>query len=342
VADDNGVCLEPDEASYALTSPTAMFVELLVQPAAFEAGAGAQEWDLCISEWSLTRLHRATFGLLGADAVDAGGFYLGGCQQGPNLEGEWDCTEQVGADSEMVNELVTFTRGPLDADDGLALADTLYAPLEGGYENTGGVEVLNPFSGWETCIGEVTNDAIQATAGAPPIPIRNGFSTLNYHDVGQLGPQPYQTADSQLEVPPDAVHERILFNDGDDIDSDGITDSSDNCPFFNSSDLSDRGGLGDTQPNGIGDACECGDANGSGAVVDGSVTEYDDEGSPLPSDLQMIREYLVGMRPGEPHIPAICSVTGGADCDTADAVVLQRFLAQENAVPHLRCENAVD
>ena len=45
-----------------------------------------------------------------------------------------------------------------------------------------------------------------------------------------------------------------------DADSDGICDVDDNCPFYATLDVADTNG------DGIGDACQCGDANNDGSI----------------------------------------------------------------------------
>jgi thrombospondin type 3 repeat protein len=45
-----------------------------------------------------------------------------------------------------------------------------------------------------------------------------------------------------------------------DSDGDGIVDSQDRCPYFAAADQRDTDG------DGVGDACQCGDANGDGRV----------------------------------------------------------------------------
>jgi hypothetical protein len=49
-------------------------------------------------------------------------------------------------------------------------------------------------------------------------------------------------------------------NDPDDLDCDGLENSIDRCPYFNSQDQTDTDG------NGIGDVCECSDQSGDGRV----------------------------------------------------------------------------
>jgi cysteine-rich repeat protein len=57
-----------------------------------------------------------------------------------------------------------------------------------------------------------------------------------------------------------------------DSDGDGVADSVDNCPYEPNPTQSDVGGLGAAPPDGIGDACQCGDVNGSGTVTGSDAT----------------------------------------------------------------------
>ncbi|MBK7950944.1 MAG: thrombospondin type 3 repeat-containing protein [Deltaproteobacteria bacterium] len=158
-----------------------------------------------------------------------------------------------------------------------------------------------------------------------------------------MGPQPYQTAEAVVEaLDGAAVYETIVFNSGDDLDGDGFTDPVDNCPFTANADQSDDGGFASTAPNGHGNACECGDANGSGRVQPASTPEFGKGGIPLVPDLQLIREHLVGMHADDPSIEKLCSVNGDTACDAADAVVLDRALQGLSANPVPRCDAAVD
>ena len=51
-----------------------------------------------------------------------------------------------------------------------------------------------------------------------------------------------------------------------DADGDSIPDIDDNCPFTPNVNQMDVGGLGYAGPDGIGDACQCGDVTGDGVV----------------------------------------------------------------------------
>jgi hypothetical protein len=103
-----------------------------------------------------------------------------------------------------------------------------------------------------------------------------------------------------------------------DADADGVGDTEDNCPHVANADQADAGGVGSgSAPDGVGDACQCGDANG-----DGSVT--------LNDALAILRSSLVPPT-GSVTVPALCDVGGAPspatqDCTLADAVLIRRAL----------------
>ena len=52
-----------------------------------------------------------------------------------------------------------------------------------------------------------------------------------------------------------------------DTDGDGVSDFGDNCPFAPNPMQLDSGGVATTEPDGIGDACQCGHVTGIAAVL---------------------------------------------------------------------------
>jgi thrombospondin type 3 repeat protein len=108
-----------------------------------------------------------------------------------------------------------------------------------------------------------------------------------------------------------------------DADGDSLPWSVDNCPYVANPSQSDVGGVKASPPDGIGDACQCGEVNN-----DGRVTQ---------ADLAAIRAGLTGTTSGV-LAPERCSVIGGVsatllatgmrtDCNEADAVVIRRALS---------------
>jgi hypothetical protein len=101
-----------------------------------------------------------------------------------------------------------------------------------------------------------------------------------------------------------------------DLDGDGIANAADDCPFVANPRQQDLGGIGAASaPDGIGDACQCGDVTGSGRVD--------------AADVAAIRQSLAN--PAAALTPAAldrCAVFGDlADCDIVQVSVLRRALA---------------
>jgi hypothetical protein len=100
-----------------------------------------------------------------------------------------------------------------------------------------------------------------------------------------------------------------------DGDVDGRGDVCDNCPLRANVGQSDVGGLGNgSGPDGIGDACQCGDVTG-----DGRVTTAD--------GVVMLRSQLLPPTATLTR-PELCDVGGSAGCTAADVVILRRALLQ--------------
>jgi hypothetical protein len=98
-----------------------------------------------------------------------------------------------------------------------------------------------------------------------------------------------------------------------DVDGDLVANAADNCPFVANAGQSDTGGVGSgSAPNGIGDACECGDVNG-----DGSVTIV---------DATIVTRALLVPPTAALARPELCDVGGTPGCSAADAVVIRRAL----------------
>ena len=97
-----------------------------------------------------------------------------------------------------------------------------------------------------------------------------------------------------------------------DTDGDGFGNLGDNCPYL-PNDQSDAGGVGATGPDGIGDACQCGD--------------LDADGDADPSDGARLRQALADPLVAGLAPPALahCSVIGdAASCDVLDVTALAR------------------
>ena len=120
------------------------------------------------------------------------------------------------------------------------------------------------------------------TAGPPTSSrLRSSRATVNVthtHTYTATGTYfPALRATSQREGDPATPHARIqnlgrvrvvvcdYASDPDD-DGDGSPDACDNCPFVANPGQEDTGGINTTEPDGIGNACQCGDVTGNGIV----------------------------------------------------------------------------
>ena len=97
---------------------------------------------------------------------------------------------------------------------------------------------------------------------------------------------------------------------GDDSDGDGICGDEDNCPFVANPQQEDSGGVGSQGPDGIGDACQCGDVTG-----DGIGNSF---------DATMIKRQALGLSAPLFNVPDNCDVTGDGNCNSFDATMITR------------------
>lgn len=96
-----------------------------------------------------------------------------------------------------------------------------------------------------------------------------------------------------------------------DADGDGVGDNNDNCPFMANADQADAGGIGAASgPDGIGNACQCGDVSGDGKVTTG--------------DAVIISRSLLSPPTATQAHPELCDVNGNGTCTIADVVISRR------------------
>jgi hypothetical protein len=109
------------------------------------------------------------------------------------------------------------------------------------------------------------------------------------------------------------VHSLAIQAQAPDADSDGVPDTSDNCPHAANADQLDTGGLGTgSPPDGIGDACQCGDVTGDGRVTS--------------ADAVVLTRALLVPPAAVMNQPSLCDVGGSSGCSAADAVIIRRAL----------------
>jgi type 1 glutamine amidotransferase len=112
------------------------------------------------------------------------------------------------------------------------------------------------------------------------------------------------------------------------LDRDEVV-AGDNCPLAANPGQEDRGGVATSAPDGIGDACQCGDVTGNG-IVNGQ-------------DVNAIKRHAMGIEPNPLFlVPGNCDVTGNGRCDGQDANAVKRAVlgAQPNPLFGQHCHNA--
>ena len=108
----------------------------------------------------------------------------------------------------------------------------------------------------------------------------------------------------------------------DDWDADGVANAGDNCPYAANPDQSDHGGINSSAPDGVGDACECGDVSGNGRING--------------QDANAIKRHSLGA--GTPVFVAACNcdVSGNGSCNGQDAIAVQRAALGLSPEPAVR------
>ena len=114
-----------------------------------------------------------------------------------------------------------------------------------------------------------------------------------------------------------------------DTDGDGRNDDDDNCPFVANPGQEDTGGLATSTPDGIGNACQCGDVTGNG-IVNGQ-------------DANVIQRHGIDKSQSNPLflVPGNCDVSGNDQCNGQDANAVKRAaLGQSSPTFGQHCHNA--
>jgi len=150
------------------------------------------------------------------------------------------------------------------------------------------------------------NDGKTSTFGAPNA--WNGGATVQSFAALRQGlPLPDRDTDG---VPDDGDHSGVV---GDHPCASGVTTGcDDNCPGESNPTQEDSGRVGAGGPDGIGDACQCGDVNGNG-IVNGA-------------DRTQLRQKLASIVP-DVSAPRKCGVLRAGECGVADASELARAVA---------------
>jgi hypothetical protein len=170
------------------------------------------------------------------------------------------------------------------------------------------------FSALATVAGGVVTKVMLSYSWSEPILFIGGTRSFSF-SAGDATWSSFESASPSPPLPTSTTSMEGTYTvaAGLDADVDGVIDRLDDCPFAADPLQEDHGGIGSgSAPDGIGDACQCGDVNG-----DGSVT--------LTDAILITRSQLV---PATATLakPDLCDVGGAAGCGLADGVIVRRAL----------------
>jgi hypothetical protein len=114
-----------------------------------------------------------------------------------------------------------------------------------------------------------------------------------------------------------------------DADQDGVLDAADLCPLRADPEQADSGGVASAEPDGVGDACQCGDVSNDGRVT--------------ATDVELFRTALAAGEVASLPGAGKCRVNGAwARCSVLDVALLRRALT-DPSVPTLEhtCDAAL-
>jgi hypothetical protein len=173
------------------------------------------------------------------------------------------------------------------------------------YAGTGGVDGgllyrIDPMTGASTLVGPTGFDSVAALTLV---------ESLFYLDCAGF---------TRQGEPGMTINGGPCYADPIDSDGDALADYLDNCPFAFNPEQTDSGGTGaGNLPDGIGDACQCGDVDADGIVT--------------IADIVLLERHLVGLPPGLAS-PEKCNVIGepgggDATCRINDLTIIRRAIA---------------
>jgi para-nitrobenzyl esterase len=186
-------------------------------------------------------------------------------------------------------------------------------------------------------------DGGAATQGSAYVWNLNNLSNTAAYSVAQGGAMAFRDgrcAELEAAAPILNADQDTLTNDADNCDTvtnsdqadhdlDTVGSACDACPYAANLDQADTSGVGGGGPDGIADACQCGD-------VDDDVAHDVDA-----ADLAALRLALAGVTALSPGGQAKCSVAGGTTaCDLLDSVVIARRLASLQPLLAPACDAA--
>jgi len=277
---------------------------------------------------STVELHRITFGILGLP----GDYQLLGCTPGSGTMAQCSDTNELGPSVDWEHSYTGHTGDP-DLSDGAP--NTMYVTLQGNLPpQNGAYDTLIHITETPSRVTLGTLETLGGDAGLVPSVTLNKAAAIASPD------DPFVTSDLSGQSL-STVGFLGTPAGSDDTDGDDIADDTDNCIYAQNGlgqldPQADHGRLNSVVPDGQGDACQCGEGDGDGQI--------------LQSDLDALRMVLARDREQEDPQQsdadkaalARCSVSAdtpegeepdAAACNIKDLVVLKKALDGLAALP---------
>jgi hypothetical protein len=299
--------------------------------------SGGTRWEVLLKN-ATAEFHRVAFGLIAPFGTATGDMRWLGCESTATppgaralVSGERSCTGGTGFGT-TVNAAKSWTVGPQAGAPGAQLDHTLYVVLEGNRASLATLDTLNP----ENAQGAIVLGSVELDGNPELEPALSVDGVNAIDDLFNTG-TPVPPLEEADYATPDPTQLKLVgaFNPADDVDGDGVQDLGDNCPFAPNADQQNNGSFLSAVPDSdsLGDACQCAESTGDGAVMD-------------PADFEEIRDSLSGkivVPEVAAEIEERCSVAGTTECNMRDLVFLKLAIDAGPGVGEVesRCDAAL-
>lgn len=307
----NGDVLTPDDYAWVVREEYAP-VRIVIGPALGDTTGDL--WDLVLD--SSKEIEELTLGVAVPPETAFGQALVIGCPVNQHPVSVIPCLTN-GSLTSNADPIRSWTVGP---DASLPRGDVLYFHLVGDHDSSGFDLTLNPLPRRPVRLATIRLDAAN---GNPPPLVFEGAATLSPSGAAIIESNSLAGGNGALDTNQVALTQSGSFLS--DTDGDGLLDTSDTCRFVYDPTNADSGGRPPFQfdPDGIGDACQCGDAQPPGLPGRGIVDA---------SDVPLMLEVLTGLNT-DPHAVLRCSVAGEAECNIQDVVVLELATDADHITP---------
>jgi hypothetical protein len=262
---------------------------------------------------------RVTLGIVGPEGASTTDLYLEGCEDPTPVSGQHACSDDAKSVGVMVDDSSSYAIEPTPSVPPASdlQTETLYVSLAGSYSDGLASGLLNASTATTVCVATVV------IADETHIP------SVTLVGVEEVRDPPF-VDESAATSDPDTI---VVKNTSYDADGDSVLEG-DNCVLVANLDQNNDGDFRDmtADMDEDGDACECGDGNGTGSVWESGAEAVADA-----SDVPMVRDYLASIQ-DDTNIRLKCSAVDTTTCNMADVVAWHRALDAGVSVGDGTCE----